>query len=52
MAARHEEGCHEKYNLHIFSCLQRTVKRRRRGGKGTVFQEIRPEAGFKTADFV
>ncbi len=31
MAARHEEGCYEN-NLHIFSCLQRTVERWRRGG--------------------
>ena len=33
MAARHEERCYEKCNLHIFSFLQRTAERWRRRGK-------------------
>ena len=36
-----------KTYLHIVSRLQRTIERRRRGDKGTVFEEIRPGAGLK-----
>ena len=52
MAARHEEGCYEKsICIHDLVC----------GGlsnddvwvvRDTVFQKIRPGAGFKTGDFV
>ena len=41
-----------KTYLHIVARLQRTIERRRRGGKGIVFEEIRPGAGFETSDFV
>ena len=33
-------------------CLQRTIERRRRGGKGQRLQEMRRGAGFKTGDLV
>ena len=36
-----------------FSCSRRTISNDDVGvAKGTVFQEIRPWAGFKTGDFV
>ena len=52
MAARHEEGCYEKsiciYYLVCGGLLNDDV----RVVRGTVFQEIRLEVGFKTGDFV
>ena len=53
VAARYEEGCYEKHLLRICSCSRMTVDRSHVGvAKGTLFQEIRPWAGFKTGDFV
>ena len=54
MAARHEEGCFEYniYIVHVF-CLQQGLSNDSVGvERGTVFQEIRPGAGFKTGVFV
>ena len=41
-----------KYNLQIFSCLKGPSNDHVMGARGTVFQEIRPGAGFETGDFV
>ena len=52
MAARYEEGCNEEY---IFTCflVREGLSTDDVGvAKGTVFQEVRSWAGFKTADFV
>ena len=40
--------------LHIFCCLQMTTVSKDDAGvtRGTVFQEVRPGAGFKNGDFV
>ena len=56
MAARHEEGCHEKKKkhknfIHFLSC-QGLSNDDVGVARGTVFQEIRPGVGFKTGDFV
>ena len=55
MAARHEEGCYEKKELHrIFSCFAKDyIERLHRGGKGhRVSGDTGGSAGFKTGDFV
>ena len=40
-------------NLLAFSCSQKTIERYDVGvARGTVFQKIRPGAGFKTGGFV
>ena len=52
MAARHEEGCY-KY-IYVFGCLLvcEGLSNDDVGvARGTVFQAIRSEAGFKTGDF-
>ena len=52
MAARHEEGCYEKSILTYFHVCIGLSSDVVGAAKGTVFQEIRPGAGFKTGDFV
>ena len=55
MAARHEKGCYEKNILkHFHACkgLSNLSNDDVGAARGTVFQEIRPGAGFKTGDFV
>ena len=54
MADRHEEGCYEKKQLHVLSCFAKAYGTMTSGGgsRGTVFQKIRPGAGFETGDFV
>ena len=54
MSARHKEGYFRKNGIHTFSCVQRKVYRSTTSGcRGTpYFQEIRPGAGFETADLV
>ena len=51
---RHEEGCHEKKS--IFTCVLVCTGLSNDDvgvvARGTVFQDIRPGAGFKTGDFV
>ena len=52
MATRHEEGCYKvKVSVYCLVCnglsIDDVVVAR-----GTVFQEVRPGAGFKTGDFV
>ena len=49
MAARREEGIPSYV---FFLVWQRSFRPRWRGGKGAVFQEIPPETGLKTGDFV
>ena len=52
MAARHEEGCHEMHIFAYFLVLHEGLSNDDVGvARGTVFQEIRPGAGFKTGDF-
>ena len=43
-----------KKNLHVFSCLQTKALSNDDVGveRGTVFQELRPGAGFKAGDSV
>ena len=51
----HEEGCYYENVLWCFLvCKERAIERCTSGwqGRGTVFEEIRPGAGFKTGDFV
>ena len=52
VAARYDEGCYEKYIFtHVF--VREGLSTDDVGvAKGTVFQEIRPRAGFKTGDFI
>ena len=51
-AARYEEGCYEKY-IFTYVLVRAGLSTDDVGvAKGTVFQEIRPSAGFKTGDFV
>ena len=52
MAARHEERCYEEKTFMYFLCRQGLSNDCVEVALGTVFQEIRPEAGFKTGDFV
>ena len=51
---RHEEGCHEKKS--IFTCVLVCTGLSNDDvgvvARGTVFQDIRPGAGFKTGNFV
>ena len=52
MAARHEEGCYEKNILKNVLVCEGLSNDDVGVARGIVFQEIRPEAGFKTGDFV
>ena len=52
MAARHEEGCYEKSILKQFHVCKGLSNDDVGAARGTIFQEIRPGAGFKTGDFV
>ena len=53
MAARHEKGCYENSILKTFhACKGLSNDDVRVARVVTVFQEIRPGAGFKTGDFV
>ena len=52
VAARYEEGCHEKYTFACFLAHEGLRTDDVGVAKGTVFQEIRSWAGFKTGDFV
>ena len=52
MAARHEEGCHEKIILRIFFVCKGLSNDDVGGARGTILEEIQPGAGFKTGDFV
>ena len=54
MAARHEEGCHEKHAAsHIFLHGKGISNDSVGVARGAEFREIiRPGAGFKTGDFV
>ena len=52
MAARHEEGCCEASVLVYFLGRKDLSNDDVRVARGTVFQEIRPGAGFKTGDLV
>ena len=52
MAARYEEGCYEKY-IFTYVLVHEGLSTDDVGvAKGTVFQEIRPWARFKTGDFI
>ena len=53
VAARYEEGCHEKCIFTYFLVREGLLSADDDVGvaKGTVFQEIRPWAGFQTGDF-
>ena len=51
MAARHEEGCYEKNILKHFHACKGLSNDDVGAARGTVFQEIRPGADFKTGDF-
>ena len=47
MSARHKEGCHDEIIIKTFLCLLRSLSNDDVGSvRGTVFQEIRPGAGF------
>ena len=52
MAARREEGCHEKHTFtHIVAC--KGLSNKGVGmARGAIIEEIRPGAGFETCDFV
>ena len=52
MAARHEEGCYKKSICKYYFVRGGLSNDDVRVARGTVFQEIRPGAGFKTGDFV
>ena len=54
MAARQKEGYYWKTNIHICSYVQRKVLSIDDVGvsRDTVFQELRPGAGFETGGFV
>ena len=52
MAARHKEGCYEKSILKHFHACKGLSNDDIGAARGTVFQEIRPGAGFKTGHFV
>ena len=52
MAARHEEGCYEKSILEQFHVRKGLSNDDVGAARGTIFQETRPGAGFKTGDFV
>ena len=54
MAARHEEGCYEKYILIYFLACTGISNDGVGVARGTVIQEvrIRPGAGLQTGDFV
>ena len=49
---RNRNGFHEKPFLTHFHVCKGLSKDDVGAARGTVFQEIRPEAGFKTGDFV
>ena len=52
MAARHEEGRYEK-NVFRYFFVRKGLSNDDVGvARGTVSQEIRPDTGFKTGDFV
>ena len=51
MAARPELGCYEKRILTHFHACKGLSNDYVGAAWGTVFQEIRPDAGFKTGDF-
>ena len=52
VAARHEEGCYEE-NIFIHCFVCKGLSNDDVGvARGTLFEEIRPDAGFKTDDFV
>ena len=55
MAARHKEGCYlRNVSVHFLLCkgLLLLSNDDVGVGRGTVFQEVRPGAGFTTGDFV
>ena len=55
MAARHKEGCYlRNAAVHFLVCKERKGLSNDDVGvaRGTVFQEVRPGAGFKTGGFV
>ena len=52
MAARHEEGCYETNVVAYFLGRKILPNNAVEVAMGTIFQEIRPAAGFKTGDFV
>ena len=51
ITARHQEGYNRKEYMHIFSCVQRPIDRRRRVVDRHCISEERREAGFETGDF-
>ena len=52
MAARHQEGCHEK-NVFVYFYVRERLSHCDVGvAMGTTFQERQPAAGFKTSNFV
>ena len=53
MAAAHEELCYmKKKNILIYLVCKGLLNDDVGVARGTMFQEIRPGAGFKTGDFV
>ena len=52
MAARHEQGCSETHISMYFFVWEGLSNDSVGVANGTVLQETRPEAGFKTDDFV
>ena len=52
MAARHEDGCYETSILKHFHACKGLSNDDVGVTRSTVFQEIRPGAGFKTGEFV
>ena len=51
MAARHEEGRYKTKDSMCFVVFKGLSNDNVRVERGTVFQEVRPGAGFKTSDF-
>ena len=52
MVARHDEGCYEKKNFIRIYVFLFVLNGNVGVARSTVFEEIRPGAGFKTSDFV